>query len=149
MSDPLILTDLLKLDSGASGILDLFEIQVDDSTWLYITPYNETTGPVVGSPVGSPAEWMVQFRDFTTPAQVNIYIPIPCNLEGIEHKSDGPLPQPRFIISNILRPGADTSFEGLLSGFTFKQLLLTKSIFCSSIKLYVEELCKNTCMENL
>jgi phage-related protein len=137
VSDPLLLTDLLKLDTGASGILDLYEIQIDDSDWLYVTPYNETTGPVVGSP--ATADWMVQFRDFTNGAQINNYVPVPCSLEGIEHKSDGPLPQPKFVISNIFRPGpsAPTSFEGLLAGFTFKQILGNKIIRRRTMQKYL------------
>lgn len=132
-NDHIVVTDLLKLDTGSSGLLDLFEIQLDDTDWIYVTNYSDYT---TGSPT---AVASVQFRDYVNNSQVNTYVPIPCNLEGIEHKSDGPMPQPKFTISNILRPvaGEQNSFEGLLGTFTFKDLLGKKIIRRRTMEKYL------------
>lgn len=124
--------DLQTLNSGNSPYVELFEIQVAESTYIYITNYLEDIGPFTDTSTN-----LIQFRDYDNPSVIRTYYPVPSSLEGIEHKSEGQFPQPTLTIANILRSSGNDSFSGLLGSLSYEDILGFKVIRRRTLKKYL------------
>lgn len=125
--------DLQQLNSGESPYIELFEVQINETDFIYITNYIEGFG-------SSPEEKFntVQFRDYDTPATIREYYPVPAQMDGIEHKSEGQFPQPSFTVANILRTTTgNDSFQALLGSVSYEDLLGLKVIRRRTLQKYL------------
>jgi lambda family phage minor tail protein L len=125
--------DLQQLNSGESPYIELFEVQINETDFIYITNYIEGFG-------SSPEEKFntVQFRDYDNPATIRDYYPVPAQMEGIEHKSEGQFPQPVFTVANILRTNTgNDSFQALLGSASYEDLLGLKVIRRRTLQKYL------------
>lgn len=130
MSSELIVSEFQSLTSGGYGIIELFELDLNDTSTIYFTNQMEA-GPTTaeGSPVGSPPiSNLIQFRDRDNPDNINVYYPIPSRITGIEHRTEGQLPRPTLTIANVLKTGGNTSFQGLISNLNYEDLLGQKVV---------------------
>lgn len=103
MSIELIATDLQGLTPG-SALVDLFEIQISDSTWIYLA--NEYLDPSTST--------KIQFRDKETPSTIRTYQVIPIMIEDIETNTQGALPRPSMTIANVFKTLDNTSLRGAI-----------------------------------
>lgn len=136
MSSQLIASDLQGLVVD-SGYIELFELSLNESTTVYFTSAMEVNGP--GSPQGSPTQTLnfVQFRNRTNPSQINVYYPIPAQMSGIEHRTEGQLPQPKLTIANVLKTTGADSFAGLTSVANYEDLLGQKIVRRKTLVKYL------------
>jgi len=125
--------DLQQLNSGQSPYIELFEIQVNDTDYIYITNYIEGFGSSPEAQFNT-----LQFRDYDSPSTVREYFPVPAQFDGIEHKSEGQFPQPTFTIANVLRtPSGDDSLQALLGSASYEDILGGKVIRRRTLKKYL------------
>jgi lambda family phage minor tail protein L len=126
-------SDLQQLNSGESPYIELFEIQINETDFIYITNYIEGFGS------GSPSAFNVlQFRDYDNPSTIRDYYPVPSQMDGIEHKSEGQFPQPSFTVANILRTSTgNDSFQALLGSVSYGDLLGLKVIRRRTLQKYL------------
>lgn len=82
--------DSVQLDDVGSGIVDLFEITLDDGSTLNFYAGLENGTDTVGFPT-------IDGTD------INEYIAIPIDLSGIESASDGAQGRPTLTVANIIR----------------------------------------------
>ena len=134
----MIIEDLQKL-SVDSPYIELFDIQINDTDYIHITNYIEGIGSFVGSPEGSPANLnLIQFPDFDNNSTINTYFPIPCQLTGLEHKSEGQFPQPTFTMVNILKTDTgNNSFQALTNSVSYEDILGLKIRRRRTLKKYL------------
>jgi lambda family phage minor tail protein L len=126
--------DLQQLSSGNSPYIELFEIQINETDFIYITNYIEGFG-------SSPEEKFntIRFRDYDNPGTYNEYYPVPAQMDGIEHKSEGQFPQPSFTVANILRTtSGNDSLQSLLGSVSYGDLLGLKVIRRRTLQKYLE-----------
>jgi len=124
-----IVEDFQKLNSGNSPYIELFEIQINDTDFIYLTNYIKGTGDYVDeSPNSSPPiSNVLQFPDFEDNGIIREYYPVPCRLEGIEYKSQGQFPQPVLTIANVLRTTTgNNSLQSLIGTLSYQDLLGNK-----------------------
>jgi len=125
--------DLQQLNSGQSPYIELFEIQVNDTDYIYITNYIEGFGSSPEAQFNT-----LQFRDYDSPSTVREYFPVPAQFDGIEHKSEGQFPQPSFTVANILRTSSgNDSLQALLGSVSYEDLLGRKVIRRRTLKKYL------------
>jgi len=105
MGERITIKELQKLEQ-ASGILDLYEIELNNNAKAYITK----------APDGDLQS--IELYDYDTHTQKNTYIPIPLEIEGIDITTKGVSPRPVLTIANIL-----TDFENAISPLTFQDLI--------------------------
>jgi phage-related protein len=133
-----IIEDLQKL-SVDSPYIELFDIQINDTDYIHVTNYIEGVGTFAGSPEGSPPDLnLLQFPDFEDNATINTYFPVPCQLTGVEHKSEGQFPQPVFTIANILKTSTgNDSFAALTGSVSYDDILGFKIRRRRTLKKYL------------
>jgi len=105
MGERITIKELQKLEQ-ASGIVDLYEIELNNNAKAYITK----------APDGDLQS--IELYDYDTHTQKNTYIPIPLEIEGIDITTKGVSPRPVLTIANIL-----TDFENAISPLTFQDLI--------------------------
>ncbi len=105
MAERIAIKDLQKLEQS-SGIVDLYEIELNNNAKAYITK----------APDGSLQN--IELYDYDTHTQKNTYIPIPLEIEGIDVTTKGVSARPVLTIANIL-----TDFENAISPLTFQDLI--------------------------
>ena len=129
MSTDAIVQDVQKL-AISSGIIELFELQVSTNPdqWIYFT--NNYYDPT--SATGYCKMW--DLDDNTT---IRTYYVIPAGIDGFEYKTDGPLPQPKLTIANVLRTATNKSLAGLLSSATYEDILGMKFRRRRTLKKYL------------
>jgi lambda family phage minor tail protein L len=128
MSTDAIVQDVQKL-AISSGIVELFELQVNTSPdqWIYFTSnYYDPT-----SATGYCKMWDIDG------ATIRTYYVIPASIAGFEYKTDGPLPQPKLTIANVLRTATNNSLAGLLSSATYEDILGMKFRRRKTLKKYL------------
>tara|TARA_B110000196_G_C21138960_1_gene662744 strand:- start:612 stop:2321 length:1710 start_codon:yes stop_codon:yes gene_type:complete len=136
MSTDAIVQDVQEL-AISSGIIELFELQVSTSPdqWIYFTSsYYDPT-----SATGYCKMWDID--DNTT---IRTYYVIPAGIEGFKYKTDGPLPQPKLTIANVLRTTTDNSLAGLLSSATYEDILGMKFRRRRTLKKYLYNVSTST-----
>ena len=136
MSTDAIVEAVQKL-AISSGIVELFELQVNTSPdqWIYFT--NNYYNP--DSATGYCTMW--DQDDNTT---LRTYYVIPASIAGFEYKTDGPLPQPKLTIANVLRTATNTSLAGLLSSTTYEDILGMKFRRRRTLKKYLYNVSTST-----
>lgn len=138
----IIATDVQKLDSGNSPYIELFEIQVNDTDYIYLTNYIKGIGEYAddyeGEGGAEESKTLLQFRDYDVPTIIRHYYPIPVALDGVEFKSEGQFPQPVLTIANILRTDSgNNSLQALLGTVSYDELLGLKVIRRRTLKKYL------------
>jgi lambda family phage minor tail protein L len=90
------LIDAVQKQDPGSGLIELFELILDNSTTLYFH-----------SGIGADAATEVQFRDKTSPYTPRTYTAIPIEMKGIERKTDGASARPTLTVANVLATFSD------------------------------------------
>ena len=119
MSENLVTKDLQKLDPG-SELVTLFELEYSKGDFIYFTAgLNENLGEV-------------QMRDYSNNAQINTYVAIPAQVQGIEYKNDGAISRPTVSIGN-----ATTVFSSAIGTIDYQTFLGLKFIKRTTLKKYL------------
>jgi len=105
MGERIPIKEVQKLEQP-SGIVDLYEIELNNNAKAYITK----------APDGNLQS--IELYDYDTHTQKNTYIPIPLEIEGIDITTKGVSARPVLTIANIL-----TDFENAISPLTFQDLI--------------------------
>lgn len=130
----LIASDLQGL-SPDSPYIHVYELQISSNpdVWIYLC--NEYLDPGAGT--------KVQFRNRDTPANINTYQVVPCEMEGIERSSDGSLARPSFRVANVFRTLTTNSLYGNIyiananEALQYKDLLGLKLVRRTTLKKYL------------
>jgi len=75
----------------------------------------------------------VHFRDATTPSQINEYIALPMDIDGLELQSDGALNRPTFSVANVT-----SVFEDQL-GFTIHDIIGQRLTRRTTLQKYLDD----------
>jgi lambda family phage minor tail protein L len=89
------LIDAVQKQDPGSGLIELFELILDNSTTLY---FHSGVEADLSS---------VQFRDKTSPYTTRTYTAIPIEMKGIERKTDGASARPTLTVANVLATFSD------------------------------------------
>ena len=89
------LIDAVQKQDPGSGLVELFELILDNSTTLY---FHSGVEADLSS---------VQFRDKTNPYTPRTYTAIPIEMKGIERKTDGASARPTLTVANVLATFSD------------------------------------------
>ena len=119
MVESAIVKDVQKLDP-ASGLVELFEIEVTEGTFIYVHAGLEADLTTV------------QFRDYTTTSTIRTYTAIPMQIDGFEHKSSGAISRPKLSIAN-----ATNAFSGAVGSVDYDTMVGLKVIRRLTLNKYL------------
>lgn len=120
-----IISSVQSLEPGT--LVHLYEVQVDSSSYVYFSPYNNSDGSAI------------QMYDYTTNTQQNTYNTLPVKAEGFEINSDGPIARPTitFSLAGDVQTGSSTTNFRLATSSDFESLLGLKIIRRSTLANYL------------
>lgn len=118
------MTDLIATDAQGTEIdsphITLFELQLPNEQVAYFHPGLDSNLSTI------------KFRDRKDPTQINEYIAVPMDIDGLEIQSDGALNRPNFSVANVT-----STFENEL-GFTLKDLVGERLIRRTTLEKYLD-----------
>ena len=119
MSENIIVKDLQKLDPG-SELVCLYELEYVKGSFIYFMSGLDTDLTTV------------QMRDYNDNSQINTYIAIPAQLQGLEYKIDGAIARPLISIAN-----ASNAFSNAIGTIDYDSFLGLKFIKRTTLKKYL------------
>ena len=119
MSENIIVKDLQKLDPG-SELVCLYELEYVKGSFIYFMSGLDTDLTTV------------QMRDYNDNSQINTYIAIPAQLQGLEYKNDGAIARPLISIAN-----ASNAFSNAIGTIDYDSFLGLKFIKRTTLKKYL------------
>ena len=119
MSENIIVKDLQKLDQG-SELVCLYELEYVKGSFIYFMSGLDTDLTTV------------QMRDYNDNSQINTYIAIPAQLQGLEYKNDGAIARPLISIAN-----ASNAFSNAIGTIDYDYFLGLKFIKRTTLKKYL------------
>ena len=119
MSENIIVKDLQKLDQG-SELVCLYELEYVKGSFIYFMSGLDTDLTTV------------QMRDYNDNSQINTYIAIPAQLQGLEYKNDGAIARPLISIAN-----ASNAFSNAIGTIDYDSFLGLKFIKSTTLKKYL------------
>ena len=119
MSENIIVKDLQKLDPG-SELVCLYELEYVKGSFIYFMSGLDTDLTTV------------KMRDYNDNSQINTYIAIPAQLQGLEYKNDGAIARPLISIAN-----ASNAFSNAIGTIDYDSFLGLKFIKRTTLKKYL------------
>ena len=115
-----ILTDLQKQNPG-SGLVELYEIEKANGTFVYLTPGQDSDGS------------SLQIYDYDSNSTTRTYTPHPISSDGFEIKVTGAIARPVFNVSNV-----GSTFTTLIGTTNIDSLVGKKFIRRLTLKKYLK-----------
>ena len=118
-----LINNLQKQDPNSGGLIELFEVELDDGSYAYFC-----------ADVNSNFQ-SVQFRDRTNPSTIRTYVALPMEFTGFEVSTEGTMNRPRITFANVLSSFEDTigiSNEELIGKKIFRRRTLEKYLYGNS-----------------
>ena len=119
MAENIIAKDLQKLDPG-SELVCLYELEYVKGSFIYFMSGLDTDLSEV------------QMRDYSNNSQINTYIAIPAQMQGLEYKNDGAIARPTITIANVIN-----TFSNAIGTIQYDSFLGLKFIKRTTLKKYL------------
>lgn len=119
MAENVIAKDLQKLDPG-SELVCLYELEYVKGSFIYFMSGLDTNLSEV------------QMRDYSNNSQINTYVAIPAQMQGLEYKNDGAIARPTITIANVIN-----TFSNAIGTIEYDSFLGLKFIKRTTLKKYL------------
>ena len=119
MAENIIAKDLQKLDPG-SELVCLYELEYVKGSFIYFMSGLDTDLSEV------------QMRDYSDNSQINTYVAIPAQMQGLEYKNDGAIARPTITIANVIN-----TFSNAIGTIEYDSFLGLKFIKRTTLKKYL------------
>lgn len=119
MAENIIAKDLQKLDPG-SELVCLYELEYVKGSFIYFMSGLDTDLSEV------------QMRDYSNNSQINTYVAIPAQMQGLEYKNDGAIARPTITIANVIN-----TFSNAIGTIQYDSFLGLKFIKRTTLKKYL------------